>query len=250
MIIRERAAILRQGGFNNQDLMVQEVTIPWVAVTNTIPTLFWFFMHIFSNPDRVERIRREVEAITTITTSDQGRQATIVIKDLEKKCNYLLACYRETLRITIHNVGSRRVLEDTTIKDGEGREYLLEKGINVQWCSSLTHVLEPVWGDDASSFVPERFLDIAPRDEKRRRGANIPFGGGRNLCPGRNFALAENIGFVGVLCAGFNVEEVQVPGFEDPVIGTGSRKPVWGDQRRGTGIGRRKGWEDVTWTFI
>ncbi|KAJ3544468.1 hypothetical protein NM208_g3026 [Fusarium decemcellulare] len=244
-LIQERTKILREEGFDDHDLGIQEITMPWVAVTNTIPTLFWFFVHIFSQRHIVEKIRGEIEAVTTITDTEEGRAATISAKELDKQCEYLYACYREMLRLVIHNTGSRRVENDTTIKDSQGREYLLTKGTNIQWPSSLTHQLDSVWGDDAQCFKPERFLDVSAQEEKRRRGANIPFGGGKYLCPGRQFAVAESLGFVGVLAAGFEVEGVVVPDSEDPAIGVGTRKPIWGSTSRGAKITRRVGWEDV-----
>ncbi|KAM5344429.1 hypothetical protein ACJ41O_012965 [Fusarium nematophilum] len=249
-IISGRAAALRKAGFDDHDLGIQEITFPWAGTTNTIPTLFWLFVHLFTRPDLVERVRSEFGAIVTITDGDDGRIATISARETEKKCPFLLACYREILRLYVHNVGNRVTMKDTTIRDPQGNEYLLKKGVNVQWSSSLTHLLESVWGKDAESFSPERFLDVGPQEEKRRRGASIPFGGGKHLCPGRQFALAENLGFVGVLCLGFEVRGVHLPRSEDPAMGTGSRKPVWGDESRGVQISRRDGWEDVTWRFV
>ena len=249
-ILQRRAVILRSHGLDNSEISSLEATFPFVATTNTIPTLFWLFVHLFSRPDQVAKVREEIAAITTVASSEQGRVATISAKEVDKKCPFYLACYREVLRMYIHNVGNRRVMKDTTVKDSQGRQYLLKEGTNVQWSTSLTHVMDSVWGNDAVAYRPERFVQVSPQDEKRRRGANIPFGGGKHLCPGRNFALAENLGFIGVLALGFNVTGVHVPESEDPTPGTGARKPVWGSTPRSAKIERRIGWEDVTWKFI
>lgn len=249
-LLQRRAAILRREGLTNRELSRLETMFPWVGTTNTIPTLFWFFVHMFSRPDLVKKVRAEVEAITIIRPEKSGRVATISAKDVDKKCPFYLACYREVLRMYIHNVGNRRVMEDTTIRSHEGREYLLKKGTNVQWSTSLTHLMGSVWGEDGWTYKPERFFQVSAQDERRRRGANLPFGGGKHLCPGRNFALAENLGFIGVLALGFDVEGVQVPKSEDPTMGLGARKPVWASENRGCRIERRKGWEDITWRFV
>ncbi|KAI8651201.1 hypothetical protein NCS55_01363700 [Fusarium keratoplasticum] len=250
-IIQKRTEILRREGFDDRDLGIQEITIPWVATTNTIAVLYWLLAHVFSVPEYTQRIRNEMEAISIIASAkDKGRVGTISVKEMNKECTFLYACYRETLRLYIHNTGQRRVVKDTTIKDQEGREYLLKKGTNVQWPGSLTHMTDSVWGDDAWTFRPERFLDVSPQEEKQRRGAYIPFGGGKHLCPGRNFALSENMGFVGILAHGYNVEGVRVPESEDPGLGLGSRKPIGGTALRSAKVSRRVGWEDVTWEFI
>ncbi|KAL6355413.1 hypothetical protein LRP88_11002 [Fusarium phalaenopsidis] len=250
-IIQKRTEILRREGFDDRDLGIQEITIPWVATTNTIAVLYWLFARVFSVPEYTQRIRNEMEAISIITSAkDKGRVGTISVKEMNKECTFLYACYRETLRLYIHNTGQRRVVKDTTIKDQEGREYLLKKGTNVQWPGSLTHMTDSVWGDDAWTFRPERFLEVSPQEEKQRRGAYIPFGGGKHLCPGRNFALSENMGFVGILALGYHVEGVRVPKSEDPGLGLGSRKPIGGTALRSAKVSRRVGWEDVTWEFV
>ncbi|RSL50929.1 hypothetical protein CEP54_011692 [Fusarium duplospermum] len=250
-IIQKRTEILRREGFDDHDLGVQEITIPWVATTNTIAVLYWFFAHVFSVTEYTQRIRDEMEAISIITTTKYGGcVGTISVKEMNKECTFLYACYRETLRLYIHNTGQRRVLKDTTIKDQQGREYLLKQGTNVQWPGSLTHMTDSTWGDDAWAFRPERFLKVSPQEEKQRRGAYIPFGGGKHLCPGRNFALSENMGFVGILALGYHVDGVRVPDSEDPGLGLGSRKPIGEVGMRRAKITRRIGWEDITWEFV
>ncbi|KAM0431402.1 hypothetical protein ACHAPT_005379 [Fusarium lateritium] len=250
-IIQGRTEILRREGFDDRELGIQEITIPWVATTNTILVLYWLFAHIFSVPEYARRVRDEMESITIITTNEEGgRVGSVSVKEMNNECAFLYACYRETLRLYLHNTGQRRVLKDTTLKDKHGREYLLKEGINVQWPSSLTHMTDSVWGDDAWTFRPERFLEVSSQEEKQRRGAYIPFGGGKHLCPGRNFALSENMGFVGILALGYDIQGVRVPDAEDPALGLGSRKPIGEVETRSTRIVRRSGWEGITWEFV
>ncbi|KAM0273895.1 hypothetical protein ACHAQH_008157 [Verticillium albo-atrum] len=230
MLIQKRSEILRREGFDDDDLAIIELTLPWVGTTNTIPTLFWLFVHLFSNPEFVKRVRDEAEQLVSIQVGEAGQVATMAVTNIDKRCPVLLGVYREVLRKYVHQVGNRRVMKDSTIKDTNGREYLLKKGTTVQWATSVTHELDSVWGHDAESFNPERFIETTAQEDKGRRGANIPFGGGRNLCPGRSFALAENLGFVLALALGFEVEGVQVPESETPAMGT-ARGDRFGDPR-------------------
>ncbi|KAF4441573.1 7-alpha-hydroxycholest-4-en-3-one 12-alpha-hydroxylase [Fusarium austroafricanum] len=248
-LIRKRAIFLRSTGLTADDLSQIEMMLPWVGVTNTAPTLFWVFMHVFTNTSYLSRVRAEVEAITVITTGAEGRTATFDIKDLETCCPFLNACYQECLRFYLHSVGNRRVMKDTMIQDSEGRKYLLQKGWNIQWAPSVTHFIDEIWGSDAASFKPERFLDVTVQEEKRRRGALLSFGGGKNLCPGRKIAFAEIVGFVGVVSLTFEVEGLSLPNSSDPRVGEGPRKPDWGSMDSGFRMTRREGWEDVTWVF-
>jgi cytochrome P450 len=251
-IIQQRAALSRKAGFDDADLGAQELLIPWVATTNTIPTFFWLFSVVFSNPEYASRVRAEAVALASIADSPGGggRLAELPVGQLETRCPFLHACYQEVLRLYLNGVGNRRVMRDTRLHDADGRPYLLKEGVNVQVPSGVLHTLGSAWGPDAGVFRPERWLDASPQQERSRRGAFMPFGGGRHLCPGRRFARGEILGFMAVVAAGFEVEGVELPRSTDPSIGTLSRPPVWESTRRGVTIRRREDWEDVTWTFI
>jgi cytochrome P450 len=251
-IMRKRAALSRQVGTSSEDLGILEFIIPWVGSTNTVPTFMWYFLNVFSRPELVKRIRAEVEAFAVIESAEGGgRVVTLNASTIEKGCPLVAGAYRETLRVYVHNLGMRRVLRETTLRDPDnGREYLLRKGVDVQWQSGVTHQLPSVWGESWDEFEPERFVDVPTSEEKKRRGANIPFGGGKHLCPGRNFALAENLGFLAAIALGFEVEGARVPASKDPLMGVATRRPVWGDVEKRLKLQRRAGWEDVTWKFV
>ncbi|KAK3935473.1 cytochrome P450 [Diplogelasinospora grovesii] len=251
-IIRGRAILERDIGISDEDLGRVEFTMPWVAITNTIPTLFWFFSNVFSRPEYLERVREEILDVTTIAEDGKGRRlGRIDITKLEKK-PFTTACYQEASRLYNDAVGNRRVMQDTIIKDASG-EYLLTKGTNVQWGVGVLHMNPAFWGPGADTFhfEPGRWMEVSAEEERKRRGAMIPFGGGKHLCPGRSFALAENLGLTSALALGYDLEGVQVPGCDPPYMGTAVRRPAW--EKQGTSssirISRRKGWEDVTWSF-
>lgn len=224
----------------------------FAATSNTIAALSWFFLRVFADPDLVARIRSEVAAVTAVDSHpDTGRPttATIDVTRLEKDCPTLFACYRECLRMYADAVGNRRVLRDTTLRDPvSGREYLLRKGTNVQWAARLLHHLEPAWGEDVREFRPERWLHPTSLEEKKRRAAMIPFGGGRHLCPGRFWAQAENLGVVAAVALGFEVQGAKVPESTVAYFTTAMKRPV-GDRGPGIRITRRTGWEDTTWAY-
>jgi cytochrome P450 len=174
--VRIRAANRRQIGVDERDLVAGEVDIPWTSLINTIPSLAWVFTNVFSRPDYVERVRQEVLEATTITIIDgNSSRAHIRAAELDKK-PFLGACFQEVQRLYNKLCGYRRVLEDTVLRDADGREYLLKKGNNAQWFHGVPHLSEEIWGPDATVFNPERFLDTPAEEEKKRRGALIPFG--------------------------------------------------------------------------
>ena len=75
------------------------------------------------------------------------------------------------------------------------------------------------------------------------------FGGGKNLCPGRAFAIGESLGLISALALGFEIEGAEVPEVTAPTPGGAMRRPVWGTVDPSVKIRRRSGYEDVTWSF-
>jgi cytochrome P450 len=168
------------------------------------------------------------------------------------------------MRLTNHSVSMRRIMSDLLVDGSTGRQYLLKKGTDIQLPAGVTHYSKSVWGENASEFDPERFLppfQAVPAEktqasidaERREKDAYFPFGGGRHLCPGRNFAFVEIMGLMCVLLLGYDIEPVGME-FADlkmgpPLMASGAGKP----ENRGVGLGgkirRRKGWEDVRWQF-
>jgi cytochrome P450 len=257
-IVKKRAAVLRKSGYSDYDLGTSEIIAPWVGTTNSVPTHFWLFLRVFSDPDYLARVRAEAEAAASF--SDGTREARLGASNLEKSCPFLYACYQEVLRCYLHGIGNRRVMEDTRLQDAEddGREYLLKQGVNVQIPTGVLHHLGSAWGPDAHVFNPERWLKpvnvgtggASSQDDKKRRRAFMPFGGGRHLCPGRRFATAELLGFTAVMAAGFDVEGVELPADGDPSFGAAPRRPLWNGESQGMKVSRRKGWENVIWKFV
>ncbi|KAL2014914.1 hypothetical protein VTK56DRAFT_7007 [Thermocarpiscus australiensis] len=173
-----------------------------------------------------------------------------------------MSCYRETLRYTVHQVITRTVVEDTTIHDGNGNQYLLRKGNVVQMSIGASHVVEGYWGADAHRFKPDRFLDFAnrkgedtgPGSQKAMRAAFQPFGGGSHLCPGRHFAFAEIMAILTTLLLGYEVEpltgsEWKLPGFATSSVVDAVTKPARHGEGFGVRIRRRQGWEGVRWKY-
>ncbi|KAJ0339378.1 hypothetical protein COL922a_004489 [Colletotrichum nupharicola] len=149
----------------------------------------------------------------------------------------------------VDQVFNRRAVQDVTLEDSDGRQYLLKKGTNMQWATSVIHLMPDIWGGDVTSFKPERFLNVTPEEERRRRGFMLPFGGGKHMCPGRFFAQTEIVGFVGALALGFNIEDVKVPPAGAPTLAGAARHPERGRRNDEIVISRRRGWENVNWKF-
>ncbi|TDZ41095.1 25-hydroxycholesterol 7-alpha-hydroxylase [Colletotrichum trifolii] len=250
-VIKGRAAFWRSFGLS--DILIGAMdSLPVASTVNTAPSMFWLLVNVFAEPEYLNRVRKEVESASVITiTEDEGRRiANVDVMSLGTKCQYLVACYREALRMENTVTGSRTVMDkDTTITDHEtGREYLLKKGIEVQWSASVMHK-QPVWGEDAEVYNPERWVKKPLETTKSTKEAFVPFGGGKHLCPGRNFAFAELLGCLAVLAVGFELEGIQVPGHAMLYEHSGLRSPVYGSKSKKAILKRRPGWETVEWKY-
>ncbi|KAK6602916.1 hypothetical protein ACHAO1_011224 [Botrytis cinerea] len=254
--IRNRVGILRGYGVEGQKLGDIEVGLIHVPTSNSIPTIFWFFIHVFTRPNLVVQLRAEVEPIAK---RGPGHVVTINVDDILERCPLLISAYREASRLCNGFTCNRMVLEDTTITDRHDRSYLLKKGATVKMPAGVVHASEDIWGEDAAAFRADRFLDkgLTSEQAKLRRAAFTPFGGGAHMCPGRNFATAEIYGFVAALLLGYNVEPLDGnwDTYKPPPMSTCPQvtsvcKPEDEASVCGTRLTRRNGWEAAQWRFI
>ncbi|KAE9365750.1 cytochrome P450 [Stipitochalara longipes BDJ] len=260
---KARAAVLRKHNVPDADIGRFELALLHVSTANAIPTFFWQLCFIASDPSTTALVRQELDSIITLTPLSNGqREAVIDITKLETHCPILVSTYRETIRLANAQAGSRRVMADTLLSDGK-RDYLLLAGCDVQIPAGVPHLNPSAWGSDASSFDAKRFLTPEERgdnsakartEDREQKKSYFPFGGGKHLCPGRNFAFAEILGAVAVLVAGFEVTDGESERIRVPVLGRGRlgdaiAKPKGAGLEMGAKITRRKGWEDVVWRF-
>ncbi|KPM39720.1 hypothetical protein AK830_g6825 [Neonectria ditissima] len=264
-LVINRANALRKHGFTGNEIGLLEAILPVVTTVNAIPAFYWILLYVLGRPELAARLREQVAAAAKITHNEDGsgRTVTFNIAEFDEHLPLLISCYWESMRLTNSSVSIRRIMSDHTVRGPDGREYLLKKGTDIQLSAGVTHNETSIWGDDASTFDPERFVPPPPpaktktpeslEAERNRKAAYFPFGGGRHLCPGRNMAYAEILGFMSVLLLGYEIEPVGM-GFGDvemdiPALATGTVKP----KNRGVGLGakvlRRRGWEDVQWRF-
>ncbi|KAK4201355.1 putative cytochrome P450 E-class, group IV [Triangularia verruculosa] len=254
-LIRLRAREMRNAGLPVEDIAKIEALLPFAAMTNTVPTLFWFFTHVFTRPEVVKQLRKEVE---DSLLSRDGPKAKLVLSTsiLEQTTPLLWSCYKETLRLTVHQIATRTVMQDTTITSNTtGRTYFLQEGTVVQMSIGVSHSLPEYWGTTNQEFKADRFVGLTKEEERGLKIAHQPYGGGLHLCPGRHFALAEMMAIMTTLLVGFKVDSLD--GREDwkgPDRGVASivdaaTKPKSDGQGFGARIRRRKGWEDVAWEY-
>jgi cytochrome P450 len=261
--MRARAAALRGAGLTDEDIGRIEFFQFGAATGNSSATLMWFIFHVFGCRETVERIRDEVVPLLREESLRDGRvRRTMNLAQVEEKCQFLLACWKETLRVVNVHTSVRRVKEDTYVADGNGTRYLLKKGCDVMMPHAVAHRNGEVWGHGVE-FRPENFLPSVKNAadpkasaalEKARRAGWIPFGGGANLCPGRRIAMVEHLAFVATMVCGFEVKaldggEMKRPEVMPMGLGHAILRPVEEAPELRMRVKRRVGWEDVEWSY-
>ncbi|KAI0174438.1 cytochrome P450 [Pestalotiopsis sp. NC0098] len=233
------------------------------ALSNTIPTFFWFAMHIFSQPSLVAKLRKELKPLAVAGAKLPGgkQEMLLDVRIIEDRAPLLVAAFRENQRAI--GVGSinRWVEADTRLTSAaSGKTYLLKKDTPLLVPTLVNHQDPALWGADAAEYKAERFLR---RDGDVRefhagapvpRGAYTPFGGGKHLCPGRDFANAENWGTMIAFLLGFDITTpeggpLEVPERTMPLPTSGLGRPVPGSDLRSS-VRRRKGWENIVWKVV
>lgn len=138
----------------------------------TATSLAWAMYRIHSNPEVLENILQEINAVV-----GQGE----IKQEHVAKLEYLDAVVKETLRLLPIISFVVRELQEPMHIDG----YDLPAGVTVVPCIQIAHHRQDFW-PDPETFKPERFLNsnISPYNF-------LPFGGGVRRCLGSGMALYE-----------------------------------------------------------
>lgn len=154
---------------------------------------------------------------------------------------------------------SRQVQSDTVLADTRGEQYLFKKDMVVMMPSGVSHTTPAAWGPNAGEFDAARFINWPETTTREQRAAFMPFGGGKHLCRGRNFATAEILGIVAALCLGTDIvqkrgrsaQRLVVPESVPAALGQAISKPKGHAKSEGleVDIYVREGFEQVNWCF-
>ncbi|KAL9639808.1 MAG: hypothetical protein Q9204_000948 [Flavoplaca sp. TL-2023a] len=178
-----------------------EITIALFAGSDTTATsIRAILLHVITNPLIYLRLHREIDSgIMDGSISSPARE------DEVRKLPYLQACIREALRIFPPITYLR---ERVTPKDGDTLNgYPIPAGVNIGF-NLPGLLLNDVFGCDARTFRPERWLDQEPAHLRNMESTmDFVFGWGATSCLGRRMAKAnQSIFFVEVSHAAQSID--------------------------------------------
>ena len=166
------------------------------AGSDTVSSVLQAFVyHMIHDAEMLEMLRKEL---------DEANLAQVPTYEETQKLPVLQACIKETYRFhSPVGFGLTRVSppEGVTIC---GRHF--PSGVILSVNIWALHRLTSLFGDDASSFNPRRWLD--PERALKMNPVMVAFGAGYNQCPGRNLAHLEVSKTTALLMRDYEIELV------------------------------------------
>ncbi|KAF9167128.1 hypothetical protein DFQ26_005740 [Actinomortierella ambigua] len=200
------------------DEMLKDMVLNFIIAgrDTTAQALTWMFwsMHARATKDAAEiqaKMRHEVDSV--LQNEDPTYETT-------KKMKYAEACMYEALRLypsVPRNI--KECVQDDVWPDGTK----VEKGTFVLWSPWIMGRTTAIWGQDATEYRPERWVESASKPSPAQFPA---FHVGPRICLGQQFATIEGITLASMLFAHFEFELVDperkpgyVPGLTMPMDG-------------------------------
>ncbi|TID14283.1 pisatin demethylase / cytochrome P450 monooxygenase [Venturia nashicola] len=172
--------LLKSGHFSHQDL-VEETIHFFAAGTETVTgTALWAFHLLSRHLDWQTRIRDEVRS--NIPSPDEFLNDGAPELKM-RNMTYLKAFVEEVLRYHSINTLLWRECNEPAQLAG----YDVPKGTAVVYSPWTMNRDPKLWGPDARTFRPERWLDVS-NDNSRHSYSLLTFGGGPRRCLGEQYA--------------------------------------------------------------
>jgi cytochrome P450 len=163
------------GGMTAQEVRDHVITIFLAGHETTAMAMTWTWFLLSQHPVVEAKLHAELDAVLN------GRAPTH--EDLSKLI-YTRMVVEESMRIypPVHTIGREAIADDTLV----GQR--VPRGATVLIVPWLLHRHVKLW-DEPGRFDPERFSP--QRSAVRARFSYLPFGGGKRICIGAAFSLAE-----------------------------------------------------------
>ncbi|KAM7189587.1 Cytochrome P450 [Rhypophila sp. PSN 637] len=207
-------------GFSNRTIGAVFALLFYGIHANTVPICSRILMELIRDPSLWQAVREEV--LRTETTTNGDDRDTKASFDHKKLANLplLTSIYTEALRLYEGALITRTALEPVTVGG-----YTFSKGSIFQASQVVAHLDEEVWGTPehpATEFWAYRHTKETAVEAENGTvtqqpifslagppGSFFPFGGGLNVCTGRNLAKAEVFTVVANIVSNFEAELVE-----------------------------------------
>ncbi|OIW24592.1 cytochrome P450 [Coniochaeta ligniaria NRRL 30616] len=206
-----------------------DFSLLWGQNANSQALAFWFVAYIYSTPDLLPELRREVADFVKVdANSSPPRITSFDIPALSHSCPLLKSSLFETYRMANEATTIRYVRDAVTVEDGTGKQVRLRPD---SWVSAPhgARQHDPAVYPEPHRFVPDRFLETDGETGRRvaRYGRLKPWGSGHGMCKGRTLAEKEILAIAASVMSLWDMEpaggEWKMPGMR---MGTGVMCPT------------------------
>lgn len=145
--------------------------------------------HLLSNPDKMRKLQAEVDQAAKANSVPRDK---LVEHSILKDLPYLNAVLNESLRLlpTTYSI-TRRVVPEGGFQHPTNKRIFLPAGTSLSIINGYMCRDKEVFGEDADSFVPERWLGEKGLKEADVKFSFTPFSRGPRNCIGSGLALME-----------------------------------------------------------
>ncbi|KAJ9606533.1 Cytochrome p-450 [Cladophialophora chaetospira] len=157
------------------------------------------FYYLIKTPSAYEKLVAEIDE-----AEKTGKLSNFISYEECLRLPYLQAVLKEAMRL---HPGVAYPLERYVPVEGAticGVE--LPGGTNVSVTAPVIHMDKTVYGEDAESFRPERWLEAEPEHLKLMERSFLTFGAGTRTCIGKNISILEMGKFVPQILRHFDLE--------------------------------------------
>ncbi|KAF8774901.1 hypothetical protein HU200_005185 [Digitaria exilis] len=174
-------SIQEEYNLTREQIKAQLVVIFQAGTDTSYVALEYVFVELVRNPRVMAKLRAEVMSIVP-----KGREM-VMEEDLNDMA-YLKAVVKETLR---YHIPAPFLIPHVSMADCEVEGYMIPAGTRVMlnvWALAM----DPNVWEKPEEFMPERFMEggsAAAMDFRGNDFSFLPFGSGRRMCAGINFAM-------------------------------------------------------------
>ncbi|KAI9353013.1 cytochrome P450, partial [Zopfochytrium polystomum] len=188
-------------GLSDKDLRDMMINMLLAGRDTTSNALSWAIFELASRPDVVQKIRDEVHAVV---------QDGLPNYDSSKDLKYVTAVFYEALRLHPSVPGDALYADKHDVLPGG---IAVTPNTIVYWSTYSMNRLESLWGPDAETFNPSRWLQVDEKTGavavKRESQFKWPvFHGGPRLCLGQTMATFQGVLVLSVVLRQFDFEVV------------------------------------------
>ncbi|XP_056130352.1 prostacyclin synthase [Lampris incognitus] len=205
----------------------------WTTQGNSGPAAFWLLGFLLTHPEAMKAVKAEIRGLALQEDSFQH----LPLSTLETRSTPVFdSVLSETLRLTAAAIITREVVQDKSLHMANGQEFHLRQGDRICLFPFLSPQMDPQVHQEPQSFKYDRFLN-ADMTEKRTfykggeklQHCTMPWGAGRNMCVGRQFAVCSIKQFVFMVLTRLDLEmcdpEAKLPPVDTSRYGFGMMQP-------------------------